>query len=67
MKAAFPGGDDVSGLGNAAYWAKDVHVMYSAFKGNVYVVQLVIFGTTNTPDQLKTMAGTIMEALLSRL
>jgi hypothetical protein len=68
MKAAFPGGDDVAGLGDASYWAKDVHVMYTAFKGNIYVVQLVLFDTpAPAPDQVKTMAGTIMKALLSRL
>lgn len=64
MKLAFPDGDDVSGLGDAAYWAKSVNVMYAAFKGNIYAVQLVLFDVTK--DQ-KVIAGTIMEALLSRI
>jgi hypothetical protein len=67
MKLAFPEGEDVSGLGDAAYWAESPSVMYAAFKNNVYAVQLVLFDQENTPDQLKTMAGTVMEALLSRL
>jgi hypothetical protein len=64
MKIAFPGGDDVSGLGDAAYWAPSPSVMYAAFHGNTYAVQLVLFDTVADP---KGMATKTMEALLSRL
>lgn len=64
VKAGFPGGDDVSGLGDAAYWAKDVYVMYAVSHGSVWAVQTVLIDPTK---DLKTMETNIMQALLSNL
>lgn len=64
VKLAFSGGDDVSGLGDAAYWAKGVSVMYAVFHGKTYAIQLVLFGTTS---DTKAVATTIMQALLAHV
>ena len=64
VKLGFPGGDDVSGLGDAAYWAKSVYVMYAVSHGSVWAVQTVLIDASK---DLKTMEGNIMQALLSNL
>jgi hypothetical protein len=64
VKAGFPGGDDVSGLGDAAYWAKSVYVMYAVSHGSVYAVQTVLIDSSK---DLKTMETNIMQALLTNL
>ena len=64
VKLGFPGGDDVSGLGDAAYWAKSVYVMYAVSHGSVWAVQTVLIDASK---DLKTMESNIMQALLSNL
>jgi hypothetical protein len=64
VKLGFPGGDDVSGLGDAAYWAKSVSVLYSTFHGHTYAVQLVLFAVGT--DE-KTVATKIMQSLLAHV
>lgn len=64
VKLGFPGGDDVSGLGDAAYWAKSVYVMYAVSHGSVYAVQTVLIDASK---DLKTMETNIMQALLTNL
>ena len=64
VKLGFPGGDDVSGLGDAAYWASSVYVMYAVSHGSVWAVQTVLIDASK---DLKTMEGNIMQALLSKL
>ena len=64
VKKVFAGGDDVSGLGDTAYWASSVSVMYAVSKGHGFAVQLVLFGFTGDK---KVLATTIMQSLLSHI
>lgn len=64
VKLGFPNGEDVSGIGDAAYWVGSVSVMYSAFHGHTYAVQLVLF-TTATDE--KVLATAVMQSLLAHV
>jgi hypothetical protein len=43
-KLAFSGGQDVAGIGDAAYWSPGVTVLWFIRGGNVYAIQLILFG-----------------------
>ena len=62
-KGAFPGGEDVS-IGDRAYWADDVSVLYVVKGGHVYAVQLILF---DKAEPRKDMALAVAQLLLARL
>lgn len=64
-KLAFPGGRDVPGIGDSAYWAPSVQVLYATYKGNTYAVQLVLFAGDDAKNL--QVATTILQKALSRI
>lgn len=63
IKSIWPdGGEDISGLGQAAYWADQVPGMYAFDGGNTWAVQMILFD--DDVDQ-KAIATAIMRALLA--
>lgn len=62
---AFPEGEDVSGLGDRAYWVEDVSVLYFVRGGIAYAVQLVVF--SEELDSPRAVAESIARFALARL
>jgi hypothetical protein len=61
-KTLFPGGRDVSGVGDGAYWASSVSVLYATHGGKTYAVQLVLFGTTDDQKNLDAATQVMLKA-----
>jgi hypothetical protein len=64
-KAAFPGGQDITGVGDAAYWAPSVTSLWFSRAGQMYVVQLILFSDEDG-DPLQIAQG-LAQLLLSNL
>jgi hypothetical protein len=64
-KAAFPGGQDIGDIGDGAYWAPGVTTLWFLRGGQMYTIQLVLFGEDDG-DALAIARG-LAEAVLSRL
>lgn len=63
--AAFPGGQDLSGLGESAYWSPDAEALWFTRAGQTYTLQLVLFGDDDG-DEL-AIAQQLVQAALARL
>jgi hypothetical protein len=63
-KIAFPGGEDISGIGEQAYWTDGFSVLYFVKGGASYAVQLVLF---NKADPRKDYATKIAQLVLTKL
>lgn len=57
-RIAFPGGQDLTGIGQRAYYATDVSTLYFEHGGQLYAVQLVIIG-----DQTEAQEAQIARAI----
>lgn len=66
QKIAFKDARDVSGIGDRAVWVPGATVLYSVYKGKVWAVQLVLFGTSDDLKDLAT-ATAIMQKAFSRI
>lgn len=64
-KVAFSGGQDIAGVGDAAYWAPSVTVMWFVHRGNTYAIQFVLFGEDDG-DAL-AIAQQLAQAAIPRL
>lgn len=63
IKSIWPeGGEDIAGLGEAAYWAEQVPGLYAFHGGNTWAVQMILFGDD---DDQKGIATAVMQALLA--
>ena len=65
-RVAFPGGQDIPGIGDKAYWAPDANVLYFERGGETYAVQLVLLGD-ETPEQSLEIARAIATRVASGL
>lgn len=64
-KAGFPGGQDLSGIGDSAYWAPGATVLWFMRGGQTYALQFVLFGEDDG-DAL-AIAQQLAQAALARL
>lgn len=64
-RLAQPGGQDVAGIGDGAYWAPDVKILWFVRGGNTFAVQLVRTSEDNTTAL--QIAQQIASAALSRM
>ena len=64
-KAGYPGGQDVSGVGDSAYWSPDADALWFMRGGQTYALQFVLFGDDDG-DAL-AIAQQLAQAALARL
>jgi hypothetical protein len=66
LKSIWPeGAEDLTGIGDAAFWAPEVDVLYAVKNGNIYAVQLVIMGEAIADP--KAVTTSIMRALFAKI
>ena len=65
QKLLFTDGRDITGVGERAFWAPSVTVLYAVYHGKVYAAQLVLF----TTDEAKSLeiATSVLQKALSRI
>jgi hypothetical protein len=65
IRSFLSGGEDLTGIGDAAYWAPDAQVLYAVAGGDTYAVQLATFGVDL--DDPKAVTTSIMQALFAKI